>query len=117
MILHPSYEKLITALYTRDSEYITSDTVFGVKSSLMVDYVWTEDLKLAERYGVKPFKRVVDGVEKQGFWLLEHDFILVKKQDPALRKTHDWSLDYLSEYETKDYCSFIMQLICFILTR
>lgn len=55
----------------------------------MVDYVWTEDLELAEQYGVKPFKRVLDGVEKEGFWLLEHDFVLVEKRDAAPLKTYD----------------------------
>ena len=77
MILHPEHKKLITALYSRDSKYIESDTVFGVKQSLIVDYVWTEDLALATKYGIKTFTRQVDGVGKQGFWLLEFDFVLV----------------------------------------
>ncbi|KFX93699.1 hypothetical protein O988_06667 [Pseudogymnoascus sp. VKM F-3808] len=77
MILHPEHKKLITALYSRDSKYIESDTVFGVKQSLIVDYVWTEDLALATKYGIKTFTRQVDGVEKKGFWLLEFDFVLV----------------------------------------
>jgi len=89
MILHPEYNKLITALYSRDSKYIESDTVFGVKKSLMVDYIFIEDLKMASDHGVKTFKKVVDGTEKEGFWLLEFDFILVKKSFERPRKTHD----------------------------
>ncbi len=77
MILHPQYKKLITALYTRDSMYIESDTVFGVKQSLIVDYVWTTDLALAKEYDIKTLTRQVDGRESQGFWLLEFDFVLV----------------------------------------
>jgi hypothetical protein len=89
MILHPEYNKLITALYSRDSKYIESDTVFGVKKSLMVDYVWTVDPDLARRYSLKTFKRTVEGVESEGFWLLEFDFVLVKQQPPQSRKVHD----------------------------
>ncbi|KIW58999.1 hypothetical protein PV05_03483 [Exophiala xenobiotica] len=89
MILHPEYNKLITALYTRDSKYIESDTVFGVKSSLLVDYIFTEDAELARRYGLKTFKQTVVGSEKEGFWLLEFDFVLTEKEEPPPRKTHD----------------------------
>lgn len=38
MIEHPQYSSLITALYSRDSKFVESDTVFGVKGSLIVDY-------------------------------------------------------------------------------
>ncbi|KAH8799676.1 Intradiol ring-cleavage dioxygenase [Xylogone sp. PMI_703] len=89
IIIHPEYNKLITALYSRDSKYVESDTVFGVKKSLIVDYVWCEDEALAKQYGVKMFLRTVGGVEKRGFWLLEFDFTLVKKGEPTPRKTHD----------------------------
>ena len=89
MILHPEYNKLITALYTRDSKYIESDTVFGVKSGLLVDYIFTEDAELARRYGLKTFKQIVEGSEKEGFWLLEFDFVLTEKEEPPPRKTHD----------------------------
>ncbi|OQU95651.1 hypothetical protein CLAIMM_01833 [Cladophialophora immunda] len=89
MILHAEYNKLITALYTRDSKYVESDTVFGVKSSLLVDYVFTEDLNLAKRYGLKTFKRTIDGTEREGFWLLEFDFILTEKETPPPPKLHD----------------------------
>jgi hypothetical protein len=89
MILHPEYNKLITALYSRDSKYVESDTVFGVKKSLMVDYIFTVDDELVKKYGLKTFKKEVDGVEKEGFWLLEFDFVLVKESVEPPRKTHD----------------------------
>lgn len=37
------YEELITALYFKDDVYVTSDAVFGVKSSLIVDPVMIND--------------------------------------------------------------------------
>lgn len=89
MILHPEYNNLITALYTKDSKYIESDTVFGVKSSLLVEYKFTEDAQLAKRYGLKTFKRTVDGLDKEGFWLLEFDFVLTEKEAPPPKKLHD----------------------------
>lgn len=89
MVLHPEYDKLITALYSRDSKYIESDTVFGVKKSLMVDYIFTVDDALAKKHDLKTFPRKVDGIEKEGFWLLEFDFILVEKTEMPPRKLHD----------------------------
>lgn len=89
MILHPEYSKLITALYTRESKYIESDTVFGVKKSLLVDYTFSRDQQLVAKYGLKPFKRTVDGKEMEGFWLLEFDFVLVPKQEDAPPKIQD----------------------------
>ncbi|OJJ99363.1 hypothetical protein ASPACDRAFT_44024 [Aspergillus aculeatus ATCC 16872] len=89
MIEHPAYTKLITALYSRDSNFVESDTVFGVKKSLIVDYNWCEDLKLAQEHNVTPITKTIDGKESTGFWLLEQDFILVKKSPPPPRKTED----------------------------
>lgn len=89
MIEHPAYTKLITALYSRDSNFVESDTVFGVKKSLIVDYNWCEDLDLAQEHNVTPITKTIDGTESTGFWLLEQDFILVKKSPPLTRKTED----------------------------
>lgn len=44
MVIHSEYTKLITALYYSDRKYVESDTVFGLKKSLIVDYQWCEDL-------------------------------------------------------------------------
>ena len=39
LIAAPGYETLTTALFSSDDPYVDSDAVFGVKSSLVVDYV------------------------------------------------------------------------------
>lgn len=62
------------ALYIRGDPYETSDAVFGVKSSLIID-LDKVDRDTAEKYGVQ-----------EGAWLLKHDFVLVTKQETeALR--------------------------------
>jgi hypothetical protein len=91
MLMHPEYNKLVTALYTREDKYATSDTgssflnllttVFGVKSSLLVDYIWTEDVELAKQYKIPN--------PEKGFWLLEFNFKLMEKTPPKERKIKD----------------------------
>jgi protocatechuate 3,4-dioxygenase beta subunit len=92
MIYHPEFNKLVTALYTRDDKYVTSDTgipkplialtlVFGVKSSLMVDYKWTEDVELAKKYKIPN--------PEKGFWLLDYDFKLMPRTPPKVLKVKD----------------------------
>lgn len=39
MIEAPGYDKLVTHLFVRGDEYLDSDAVFGVKDSLIVDFV------------------------------------------------------------------------------
>jgi protocatechuate 3,4-dioxygenase beta subunit len=66
----PSYR----ALYIRNDPYETSDAVFGVKKSLIVDFS-TADAAIAQKYGVK-----------EGSKVLKHDFVLVdEKQTERLR--------------------------------
>ncbi|KAL1968206.1 hypothetical protein VTN77DRAFT_2041 [Rasamsonia byssochlamydoides] len=89
LITHPSYEKLNTALYNKESPRLTLDPVFGAKTSLSKDIIWCEDLELAKAHGTKPFVRKVDGEDREGFWILEHDFILADKQGEKVRKSHD----------------------------
>lgn len=91
MVMHPDYTKLITALYSRDSKFVDSDTVFGVKKSLIVDYKWSEDLELAKQHNLIPMVKTIDGRESKGFWLLERDFVMVKTSTPPPRKTKDIS--------------------------
>lgn len=55
--------------------------VFGVKSSLMVDYNWTEDIELAKQYKISN--------PEKGFWLLEYDFTLMQKKSPKPLKVRD----------------------------
>lgn len=51
MIMHPEYEKLITALYPEGDPYISSDAVFGVKSSLQYKYGEITDEAECKRLG------------------------------------------------------------------
>ncbi|KAI1343519.1 dioxygenase [Xylariaceae sp. FL0016] len=72
--LHFMFEKegwdhLITALYMRGDPYETSDAVFGVKQSLIVD-MDKVDKETAQKYDIK-----------EGSWLLKHDFVLTSKEE------------------------------------
>jgi len=65
MFEKPGWDHLVTALYLKNDPYETSDAVFGVKNSLIVEFT-TADAATAEKYGVK-----------EGSKLLKHDFVLV----------------------------------------
>ncbi|MCJ1274601.1 hypothetical protein MMC21_002398 [Puttea exsequens] len=65
------YDHLITALYTRGDPYETSDAVFGVKESLLIDF-HPADRMIAKQYDVEP-----------GTPVLEHDFVLVSDKESA----------------------------------
>ncbi|KAF2145127.1 uncharacterized protein K452DRAFT_295670 [Aplosporella prunicola CBS 121167] len=65
----PGYDHLITALYLRNDPYETSDAVFGVKESLLVD-LGRVDADQARRYGVS-----------EGAKLLTYDFVLVSDEE------------------------------------
>ncbi|KIX98489.1 uncharacterized protein Z520_05790 [Fonsecaea multimorphosa CBS 102226] len=69
------YDHLITALYLRGDPYESSDAVFGVKESLVVDLT-TVTKEQAEKYAVK-----------EGTKLLAYDFVLV--EDHEMRKLRD----------------------------
>ena len=65
MIQAPGYRKLVTHLFAAGDPYLDSDVVFGVKASLIREYVPHEG-------GIAP-----DGKPMQGRWFsLEHDFVL-----------------------------------------
>ncbi|PGH12071.1 hypothetical protein AJ80_06890 [Polytolypa hystricis UAMH7299] len=68
------FDHLITALYLRGDPYESSDAVFGVKSSLVVDLGTVGegegDRRIRERYGVRP-----------GMAVLKHDFVLVTEME------------------------------------
>ncbi len=57
------------ALYVRGDLYETSDAVFGVKKSLVID-LNKVDKQTADKYGVP-----------EGSWLLQHDFVLVSEDE------------------------------------
>ncbi|THZ76931.1 aromatic compound dioxygenase [Aureobasidium pullulans] len=67
------YDPLITALYLKNDPYESTDAVFGVKQSLIVEVGKVDDKDQAEKYGVKT-----------GTSLITHDFVLVT--DEAARK-------------------------------
>ncbi|KAI0116596.1 dioxygenase [Hypoxylon sp. NC0597] len=72
--LHFMFEKegwdhLITALYVRGDPYETSDAVFGVKQSLIVD-IGKADAATAKEYNFP-----------EGGLLLKHDFVLTTKEE------------------------------------
>lgn len=69
------FDHLITALYLRNDPYETSDAVFGVKESLIVD-LDTVTKEQAEKYGVD-----------EGTKLLKYDFVLVSEEET--RKLRD----------------------------
>ncbi|KAF2712273.1 catechol 1,2-dioxygenase-like protein [Pleomassaria siparia CBS 279.74] len=75
MFEKPGFDHLITALYLRGDPYETSDAVFGVKESLLID-LGNVSAEQAQKYGVK-----------EGSSLLTYDFVLVT--DEETRKLRD----------------------------
>lgn len=63
------YDHLITALYLRHDPYETSDAVFGVKESLIIE-LSTVNAEQAKQYGVK-----------EGDKLITYDFVLVSDSE------------------------------------
>ncbi|KAH6988659.1 Intradiol ring-cleavage dioxygenase [Ilyonectria destructans] len=70
MFNHPIYDPLITALYLKNDPYETSDAVFGVKNTLVVELQRVNDQEVADQYSVQV-----------GCALMEYDFGLVTKED------------------------------------
>lgn len=69
------YDHLITALYLRNDPYETSDAVFGVKDSLVVD-IGRAGPEYARKYNVS-----------EDHALLTYDFVLVSEDETkALRE-------------------------------
>jgi protocatechuate 3,4-dioxygenase beta subunit len=74
MIDSPGYDKLVTALYPRGDPYETSDPVFGVKESLIVD-LGTVDAQTAAAYNIP-----------EGTKLLSYDFVLASEAEATALK-------------------------------
>lgn len=70
MFEKPNYDKLITALYLREDPYIFSDSVFGVKDSLIVDMT-NVDADTADKYGV----------QTDEYRMIKYDFTLVTEKE------------------------------------
>jgi protocatechuate 3,4-dioxygenase beta subunit len=66
MVMAEGFDTLVTALYVRGDPFETSDAVFGVKSSLIVDVKTVETEAMAKQYGVSV-----------GDWLIEWDFVFL----------------------------------------
>ncbi|KAK7219434.1 hypothetical protein V2G26_007437 [Clonostachys chloroleuca] len=67
----PGFGQLITALYVRGSKYETSDAVFGVRQSLIVDITKVADEEgWADKYGVESSTA-----------LLRYDFVLLTEEE------------------------------------
>jgi hypothetical protein len=69
MFQKPGWDHLITALYIPPDDYITSDAVFGVKSSLIVP-MGKATAEQAREFGVT-----------EGSAVLVHDFVLVTEEE------------------------------------
>ncbi|KAF9455852.1 intradiol ring-cleavage dioxygenase [Collybia nuda] len=67
MIKAPGFEKLVTALYLKGDPYITSDAVFGVRTSLIVDPKLVTDVSASKSRGF---------AEAKPHLLLKQDFVL-----------------------------------------
>lgn len=69
MFEKPGYDHLITSLYLRGDPYETSDAVFGVKESLLID-LGTVTPEQAKTYGVR-----------EGCRLIGYNFVLVSEEE------------------------------------
>ncbi|EFR04079.1 hydroxyquinol 1,2-dioxygenase [Nannizzia gypsea CBS 118893] len=69
IVAKAGFDTLVTTLYPRGDPYEKSDAVFGVKSSLVIDY-GSVDEEMAKKYGVPA-----------GTALMSHDFVLATEQE------------------------------------
>lgn len=64
------YRSLVTALYVRGDPYESTDAVFGVKRSLVVDFRRVEEVVVLREFGLE-----------RGAWGVEYDFVLVGEKE------------------------------------
>ncbi len=64
------YEEITTHIFVPDDPYIDSDAVFGVKESLLADFVKMDDAARAENFNVA-----------NPYWEVEFDFVLAAKSN------------------------------------
>jgi catechol 1,2-dioxygenase len=69
LIEAPGYETLTTALFSAGDPYVQSDAVFGVKPSLVVDYVPNDNAASAKEWDLP-----------SPFFEVERDFVLVRQR-------------------------------------
>ena len=63
----PGFETLTTHIFDPDDPYINSDAVFGVKESLLAEFVQVNDAQRARELEFK-----------SPFWEVEYDFVLAR---------------------------------------
>lgn len=68
----PGYRKLVTALYAKGDEWLSSDAVFGVKRSLVVELKEIDNEEEVQRRGFP---------KGRTFKLLQYDFVLVPSDE------------------------------------
>jgi hydroxyquinol 1,2-dioxygenase len=72
MLQAPGYQTLVTHVFRDGDRYLDSDAVFGVRSSLIADWVRHEP------------GRAPDGTRLDvPFYTLEYDFVLHRKDDAS----------------------------------
>lgn len=74
----PGYQKIITHLFKRGTDYIENDVVFGVKEDLVTDFKRHEP-------GIAPTGEKVD----TPFWTIEYDFVLAPEGATADAKAKE----------------------------
>ncbi|KAJ7114085.1 intradiol ring-cleavage dioxygenase [Mycena epipterygia] len=74
MLEAPGFEKLTTAFYLKGDPYVTSDAVFGVKSSLVLETTTETDVEVTRARGFK---------EAKAHQVLKHDFVLATTEEGA----------------------------------
>ncbi|MBW4706335.1 6-chlorohydroxyquinol-1,2-dioxygenase [Roseobacter sp. YSTF-M11] len=72
----PGFKSIVSELFAREDQYIEGDAVFGVKDSLLVDFVEADEPETAGTYDMP-----------NPFWRMHYDFVLV----PGDRATHSFS--------------------------
>ena len=65
MITAPGFQRLVTHVFREGGDYLDSDAVFGVRSSLIADWVRHES-------GIDPYGKEIDSL----YYTLDFDFIL-----------------------------------------
>lgn len=66
----PGFDRVVTHIFTPDCRYLTEDTVFGVKHSLIADFRKLDDPVEGDRVGLP-----------SPFWLVEWNFVLARQED------------------------------------
>ncbi len=68
----PGYDRIVTHIFTPDCTYLEEDAVFGVKRSLIADFVRVDDSARASAAGLP-----------SPFWSVEWDMVMAPSGNPA----------------------------------